>query len=268
MLARKHMPSSWVAWNRRWGAPFGRPFYLRTRTLRHGTALLDRTLFAAFPSLRGPFGFQPNNTTREVEYPWAFHVAPVTAGLRCLDIGGGLGGFQFVLAKSGCEVVNVDPGEASHGRGWPVDAASIARLNRAFGTRVTLHNCFLEDAPLSPATFDRVFSISVIEHIPPAESQALMRRAFDLLRPGGLFVITLDLFLNLEPFSPRRENEFGTNASVRMLAEAAPFEIAVGDRAELYGYPEFSAERVLAQIETLFLGDYPVVPQLVVLRKP
>jgi hypothetical protein len=30
------------------------------------------------------------------------------------------------------EVVNVDPGMAANGRGWPVDADSMARLNRAF----------------------------------------------------------------------------------------------------------------------------------------
>jgi SAM-dependent methyltransferase len=221
------------------------------------------------PSLRGPFGFQNNNRTREAEYPWAFFVTPITSGLKVLEIGGGLAGFQFVLARAGCDVVNVDPGMEAHGRGWPVDAKSIARLNSAFGTHVTLHNCFLSDAPLSNNSFDRIFSISVMEHIPLSESPGIMARAYDLLRPGGFFVITLDLFLNVKPFCSRESNEFGRNVSARMLTESAPFELAHGDRAELFGYPEFDVNRVMSNLDSLMLGsEYPTLAQLIVLRKP
>jgi SAM-dependent methyltransferase len=265
MIARKALPPEHLAWNARWGAPFGRSLYRRTRT----GGLLDRTLFTWAPSLRGPFGFQPNNTTREAEYPWAFHATPIAPGMKVLEIGGGLAGFQFVLDRSGCMVVNVDPGMEAHGRGWPCDQAGMDRLNRAFGTHVTLHNCFLDAAPLADDTFDRAFSISVIEHIPEAELPGIMRRAYELLRPGGLFVITLDLFLDLRPFSARESNEFGSNVSVRMLAESAPFELVAGDRSELHGYPEFDADAVLARRETLMVGSYhPALAQLLVLRKP
>lgn len=265
MIARRELPPEHLAWNARWGAPFGRPLHRRART----GGLLDRTLLSWAPSLRGPFGFQPNNTTREAEYPWAFHATPIAPGMRVLEIGGGLSGFQFVLDRSGCDVVNVDPGMEARGRGWPCDAASMERLNRAFGTHVTLHNCFLDAAPLADGSFDRVFSISVIEHIPAAELPALMRRAHALLKPGGSFVITLDLFLDLAPFTPRASNEFGANVSVRALAEAVPFELAHGDRSELLGYPEFDASAILARRDSLLVGAYhPVVAQLVVLRKP
>ncbi len=265
MIARRALPPEHLAWNARWGAPFGRALHRRART----GGLLDRTLLTWAPSLRGPFGFQPNNTTREAEYPWAFHATPIAPGMRVLEIGGGLSGFQFVLDRSGCDVVNVDPGMEARGRGWPCDQATMARLNRAFGTQVTLHSTFLDAAPLAQGTFDRVFSISVIEHIPRAELPAIMRRAFELLKPGGSFVITLDLFLDLVPFTPRESNEFGGNVPVRMLAESAPFELAQGDRAELYGFPEFDAAAVLARRETLMVGAFhPALAQLLVLRKP
>lgn len=265
MIARRSLPPEHLAWNAKWGAPFGRALHRRART----GGLLDRTLLAWAPSLRGPFGFQPNNTTREAEYPWAFHATPLAPGMRVLEIGGGLSGFQFVLDRSGCEVVNVDPGMESRGRGWPCDPASIARLNRAFGTHVTLHPTFLDAAPLAERSFDRVFSISVIEHIPPDEIPGVMRRAYELLRPGGLFVVTLDLFLDLAPFTSRASNEFGTNVSVRGLAESAPFELAAGDRSELYGFPEFDPASVTARRDSLLVGEFhPVVAQLAVLRRP
>ena len=269
MLARRRLPQHYVEWNETHGAPSGHPLYVSTRGIRRGGRLIDSTLFRMAPSLRGAFSFQKNNDTRQVEYPWAFFATPLAPGLRALEIGGGLSGFQFALARAGCEVCNVDPGLEAHGRGWPVDHDSVAALNRAFGTNVVLHNSFLSQANLQPGTFDRVFSISVIEHIPLDEIPALMALAYDLLKPGGYFVLTVDLFLNLKPFSSRDVNEFGTNVSVRLLAESAPFELVQGNRAELLGYPEFDADGVLRNLEGFFVGeDYPAIPQLLVLRKP
>ena len=132
------MPVLHREWNRKHAAPFGRTLYRWTRDMPVGVRLIDATIFKAVPSLRGPFAFQPNNATREAEYPWAFYATPIAPGLKVLEIGGGLSGFQFVLDRAGCQVVNVDPGMEAHGRGWPVDAQSIADLNRMFGTSVEL----------------------------------------------------------------------------------------------------------------------------------
>ena len=160
--------------------------------------------------------------------------------MRAVEIGGGLAGFQFVLARAGLEVFNVDPGMQAHGRGWPVDQSSIARLNQAFGTRVRLENCFLQDAKIEKESVDRIFSISVIEHIPEDELPCLMTRAWALLKPGGLFIATIDLFLNTRPFCRRETNEFGSNISVARLVRSAPFEMVHGDTSELMGFLEFS----------------------------
>lgn len=267
MIARRVLAPLHAEWNRRWGAPFGSKFFRLSRMNPLLAGVLDRAIFAVMPSLRGPFGFQGNNTTRTAEYPWAFHVTPIAPGLKVLDLGGGLSGFQFVLDRYGCKVVNVDPGMDARGLGWPVDAKRMARLNRAFGTSVTLHNCFLHEAPLEADSFDRIFSISVLEHIPAEELPEIMRGVYRLLKPGGFFVITLDLFLNLRPFCSRESNEFGSNMSTRMLVESTPMELVHGDRTELYGFPEFDRDKVLANLETLMLGEYPALAQLVVLRK-
>ena len=72
------------------------------------------------PWMVGPFAFQDNNTSREFEYPWAFHSVSIHRGIRVVDVGGSLAGFQFVLARTGADVLNIDPGEHSSGLGWPV----------------------------------------------------------------------------------------------------------------------------------------------------
>ena len=91
---------------------------------------------------------------------------------------------------------------------------------------------------------------------------------YDLLKPGGYFVLTLDLFLNLAPFCSRETNEYGSNISARLIAEAAPFELHEGERRELLGYDEFDPDRILSTLEQFMIGDYPALAQLMVLKKP
>src|SRR6476661_568193 len=112
MLARSKWPLRYHLFNWRWGAPSGRmvrKFVPREqRATRWGATLV------------GCFAFQGNNTTRAFEYPWAFEALNVRPGLRVLEIGGSLSGFQFVLDRCGCEVVDVDPGDEFHASGWAV----------------------------------------------------------------------------------------------------------------------------------------------------
>lgn len=68
--------------------------------------------------------------------------------MNIIDIGGGLGGFQFVLDKIGCSVTNVDPGPAHTQSKWRCDAPTMRRLNRLFGTSINLPNAVLDDAEL------------------------------------------------------------------------------------------------------------------------
>src|SRR4051812_30140812 len=111
MIAPATLPREYQDWNRRWHAPSGRPLPFK------GTLAWSR------PALmyRGPFTFQPNSRTREYEYPWAFaQIRSRIAKGTILEIGGGVSGMQFVLARAGYDVINVDPGLEAKGRGWPV----------------------------------------------------------------------------------------------------------------------------------------------------
>jgi SAM-dependent methyltransferase len=262
VLARRSLPEEFREWNKRWGAPFG----YSSRAARFVSSRVPG-LASRFPQLAGPFAFQGNNETRIYEFPWAFFAAPVEHGMHAVEIGGSLSGFQFVLAKSGARVTNVDPGESASGVGWPCTPANIRRLNRAFGTDVQLKNCTLEEAHLADASVDRVFSISTIEHIPEEELPGLADDISRILKPGGRVVLTIDLFLDLAPFTSRTENRFGWNIDVKAFVDRLGMEMVVGDERELNGYPSFDPDYVLSELSEILYGSYPACAQLVVLHK-
>jgi SAM-dependent methyltransferase len=253
------MPEPYRRWNRAHGAPFGR---------RVPRGELSRRLLPSGlrQRLAGPFAFQPNNSTRTFEYPWAYHATPLEPGQRVLEVGGGFSGFQFALDRQGCRVVNVDPGIGEDGS-WK-DHLSIAAMNRLFGTSVEWRRATVPSAGLEPGSFDTAFSISVLEHLDDTAIAETVAAVFACLRPGGSFVLTVDLFLDVAPFTSSTANVHGRNVDVRALAGAAPFRLVQGDRRELLGYPEFDLARIRTRLEDYFVGDYPALAQCLVLEKP
>lgn len=92
---------------------------------------------------------------------------------RVLDIGCGAGEFLDVLKARGWETVGIEPGQA------------YAHQARQRGLEVVQER-------LTPAlvprlgSFDAVLLIHVLEHLP--EPDAMVRMAWDLLRPGGVLL--------------------------------------------------------------------------------
>ena len=261
MLGLRSLPAEYAAWNKRWGAPYGFPF---AQELLHQT----NTPLEIAARLAGPFAFQANNSTREFEYPWVYHQIDHSAPRDIIDVGGGITGMQFVLDMMGHRVRTVDPGLASGEYGWASRSFRHDGLNAAFGTSIEVHGCCLEEANLPHRAFDYVVCISTIEHAPTPAVFSLVEAALRMLKPGGRFVATVDLFLNLEPFTSRQENEFGTNIDLgAILAKVGPpFTLVTGSREELYGFPEFSAAKVLENLEKYYVGIYPCVSQCLVLE--
>lgn len=256
MIATKEMRRQYAAWNRQWHAPFGR----RTR---------GRGRLLAAARRAGPFAYQANSTTRAVEYPWVAERVAAAPGQRILEIGGGHSGLQFVFAKAGASVVNVDPmidyGGADH---YGAPEAKHAWLNRAFGTNVELRRTTLDRAGLGAESVDVAVCVSTIEHLDLDTRMAVCHETYRALRPGGDFVLTVDLFLDLVPFSDRTSNQWGGNADVAALVAAEDWELRAGSTGELLGYSAFDPRSVLGRLAELEMGDYPVLAQLLVVRKP
>ncbi len=189
--------------------------------------------------------------------------------MRVVDIGGGTSGLQFVLDISGIEVVTVDPfvkyGSSSE---WPDPVGAHSTLNRLFGTNVTLKRSRLSRAGLSDNSFDIAYCISTLEHLQQAEADEIVTETKRILRPGGHFVLTIDLFLNLTPFTTRLENEWGRNIDIASLARRSGMTMICGDPHELCGFAEFSPTAILAGLESYEINEsYPQLAQLFVLRK-
>lgn len=271
MLARRELPPEYATWNAKWGVPYGLHLtavgLLNSLVPASGRSKILQQ--QAVKRARGPFAFQPNSSTRSYEYPWAYHQLKGLGPSRILDIGGALSGLQFVLAKEGSDVHNVDP-FVDYGSGeYDVDpVAEHAALNTLFGTHVTLHRSTLPEATIH-GSFDAVTCISTIEHLDPVDIEETMKRITELLKPGGLLVVTLDLFVNLEPFCGRTSNEWGTNCSAAWLQELTGFELVTGEPQELYGYEQFTPDYVLSNLEQYAMNQYyPTLAQLLTLKAP
>ncbi|MGW0520089.1 class I SAM-dependent methyltransferase [Crossiella sp. NPDC003009] len=269
MIGRKDLPAEYLAWNKRWGAPFGHG-PARELSLRERFAHPDRASL-------GPFAFQHPSLTRCFEYPWAFDTAQPEPGMRVVEVGGGLAGFQFVLAESGCAVTTVDPA-ATEGTSqwngptyqvsWALTPETHQQLNTTFGTEVRLIGDRLQDCALPDGTFDRVFCLSVLEHVPAKEARGMLERAVALLRPGGLLILTVDLFLDVRPFGVLTGNSWGGNLDLHELLTGLGADLVAGDKRELLGFPEFDFDRVVRLIPELLIGAYPVLSQALALRRP
>ena len=263
MLARREIPLQYKAWNGDWAAPYGRR---GAKTLRE--RLASRLWDTEIRRIRrlGMFAFQPNNDTRIFEYPWAFHSGRLASGMRALEVGGGLSGFQFTLSREGISVDNVDPGMEE--LGWPIDETTYGKLNAAFKTDTRLLKTSILDVNLAPNSYDRAFSISVIEHFPTEHFEPAIRQIHAALKPGGLFVLTVDLFLDLHPFSDKQQNHLGRNIALHHLVRGGLFDLLEGDKSELFGFPEFRPQDVMEKLPELLMGSmHPVLVQTMVLRK-
>ena len=258
MLARRTLPPEFAAWNDTWAAPHGRPGYAGWPF--KGTRIDARR--------RGPFAFQANNSTREYEYPWAYHEIIKAGGKRTvIDVGGSLCGLQFVLALEGHEVINVDPGLTAEGLGWDVSAGGHRRLCDCFAP-VALIPKPIQDAGIPDSRADVVVCISALEHFGDTDMAAAAEHMPRILKPGGLAVLTIDLFLDLEPFTDQTENRWGRNMNVKRWLDSTGLELVVGTPAELYGFPGFSANAVLRDLSNYHVGHgYPAMAQCVVARK-
>jgi SAM-dependent methyltransferase len=182
-----------------------------------------------------------------------------------VDVGGSTAGLQFTLARSGHFVHNVDPGLKATGKGWAVDDKFHHFLATVYRAPVSLHCTTLPGAGFAERSIDVVVSVSAIEHFSQQDIEDFAREARRLLFPGGYVVLTVDLFLDLIPFSTRLSNVFGINVSVAGVIESLGAQIVVGDRAELYGFPEFDAQLIQSRLAEFLIGDpYPALTQCVV----
>ena len=172
-----------------------------------------------------------------------------------------------MLARSGARVINVDPLADSR---FHVQAPEKlhAVLNRAFDTKVELRRSSLANAAIEDASVDRVYCISTIEHLEENEIVSTLEDVHRILKRGGLFIATVDLFLDIQPFASATHNKWGTNVSVHWIQEQSGLSLLFGKTSELCGYPDFDTDKILCNLDSYLLSSqYPVLTQMFILQK-
>lgn len=104
------------------------------------------------------------------------------AGKRFLDFGAGIGTPALRAARAGAEAVTYDVNTTLR--------EFIRYRARRHGLQVTSVVDTLEDAALTPASFDRICCWHVAEHVP--DPGALLRTLRSLLKPEGLLIFDWD----------------------------------------------------------------------------
>ena len=126
------------------------------------------------------------------EYPWAILESHLEPGMCCADVGCGQTPFTIYLKEIGCEVVGFDPDYGSAAGSY----AFGVPMSFAQKTGIQFVKCGMESLGYPDEYFDRVFCISVIEHIPYRRVKINgMREIARILKPGGLAIITIDVLL-------------------------------------------------------------------------
>jgi len=144
---------------------------------------------------------------RRAEYPWALSKADLDRSMKILDIGSGVSLLPIYLASNGHEVTSVDNDAILMNKISPLMAKCCkADLKYRLGDAAKL--------PFEDDTFERVFCISVLEHLEEEKIDGkyvnyhklnldvtAIADMIRVLRPGGLLILTFDWSEN--PDDPR-----------------------------------------------------------------
>ena len=161
---------------------------------------------------------------KDQQRPWMVKalLGLLPAGGRLLEIGGGQPLTAAFLSRLGYEVTLVDPYDGS-GFG-PVE---YEQFTRDYPEVRIIRALFEPSVPaLAGERFDGIYSVSVLEHIPPEPLRAVFAATEEHLRPGGCSVHAMDCVLEGDG------DEFHLAHAARMarlqaaLAETDPDEAA------------------------------------------
>jgi SAM-dependent methyltransferase len=131
-----------------------------------------------------------HNWSRAWEYAYFLHHltqerSRLDGTAVAVDFGSGSTFFPFAVARTGINVTALDIDPIVVG-----DLQAAARvLSAAPGTLRVLQND--ERLPVDDASADIVYSVSVLEHMP--DPVPIVREIDRILKPGGLFVLTMDI---------------------------------------------------------------------------
>lgn len=205
-----------------------------------------------------------NHWSRAWEYPWAVLAADIgEEPLRILDVGGGGSPFSLYLAGEGHECCVADP-SLDRGESFVLDRErSLYRNARSLMKRLLFRAAGVKSLWGLPASdgrtpvrylpypahelrfpdghFDRVFCLSVMEHVRADLWPKCMREFERVLRAGGHLVLTLDM--TLEEANRRLYADLIETSSLDLIGEPI-YEVPIDPHDQQRRHPGHGYETV------------------------
>ena len=148
----------------------------------------------------------------------------VYAGKEVLDMGCGSGRWTKYVARKAAFVEAIDPSDAVYSA-----AELLANENN---TRIS--QASVDNIPFPDNSFDLVFSLGVLHHIP--DTEAAMKKCVEKVKPDGYFLVYL--YYNLDNRGWLFKTVFNASTVVRKMISRAPTKIkkTVCDSIALFVY--------------------------------
>ena len=138
----------------------------------------------------------PENYWRTLENRLTYDELRATSADRILDVGSPKLLSLFLADRVGAEVYSTDIESY-----FMEDYASFRRMRRIPESRFRVMKADGRKLPFPDAHFTRIYSISVLEHIPGDGDSECMQEVARTMKPGALCVLTV-------PFAPDGRNEY------------------------------------------------------------
>jgi SAM-dependent methyltransferase len=213
--------------------------------------------------LQGARGF--NHWSRAWEYPWAIKAADLSehSSVCTLDVGGGGSPFSIYLSRMGNDSYVADP-SLELGReltvtkdkkhcGSPksfilnmmVKVTGIHKLwgqpVDSLGSKVRYVSSAAEKLNFANGYFDRVFCLSVMEHIPEEIWGRCMSEFERVLKPGGRLIITMDM--NSSMADDRGYLKLVNSTSLKLIGDPS-YDFPISSESKKRRHPGYSYETI------------------------
>ena len=139
-----------------------------------------------------------NHPFKALEYSKLVARMPFRPDDVILDVGCGAGLQTLLFGRRAARVVGIDPDPNPVGRAQADHRECAPRIPAEF--RVAT----LEEAKFQEATFSKVFSVCVLEHVP--DHLGTLRECFRVLKPGGILSLSCDSLATIDDEALKKDH--------------------------------------------------------------